>query len=310
MVKSEFPIGKSRLLIGGTILMQDIDLEYRIVGKGDITLILETGIGGSFYYWYPFIQKIKNNFNIVLYHRAGYGNSQTPNTARTTKNIAEELNELIENIGITDRFVLMGHSFGGLCAQHFAKMYPNKLLGLILLDATSHHYSRLYNLDNPIMNSLISIEQMVENNLTNSIKTPGELKEKYKQVIAKYKTILPENDRNKFEDYLTNPQLFKTIAEEFKNWGISSDQMMQLGDFPDIPLIVIARDKEVSVKSFVEYDIPEKEAVLYEDVWRDLQIELSQLSNNGSFIIADKSDHDIHLDRPDIIIDCLKGFLV
>lgn len=34
--------------------MQDMNLEYKIIGKGNNVLVIETGIGGSFYDGYPF----------------------------------------------------------------------------------------------------------------------------------------------------------------------------------------------------------------------------------------------------------------
>ena len=52
--------------------MKKLDLEYKIIGKGETVLVIETGIGGSFYSWYPFIEEIKEDFTVVLYHRAGY----------------------------------------------------------------------------------------------------------------------------------------------------------------------------------------------------------------------------------------------
>ncbi|WP_061808744.1 alpha/beta fold hydrolase [Rossellomorea vietnamensis] len=55
--------------------MHDIDLEYLIIGEGKRILVLETGIGNSFYSWLPFIDTIKKEYTIILYHRAGYGKS-------------------------------------------------------------------------------------------------------------------------------------------------------------------------------------------------------------------------------------------
>ena len=289
--------------------LKDIELEYKVVGSGKSILILETGIGGSFYNWYPFIQEIKEDFKIVMYHRAGYGNSPVSKEFRTTKNIAEELYELIERIDITEKFVLIGHSFGGLCVQQFSKMYPNKIKGVILIDSTSYNFNKLYNLDIPVMNSLISIDKMVENNMENSNKSKEELKIKFKNMIVEYENTLPYSEAKDYEELITNPLFFKTIAKEFENWKISSDNILEMGDFPNIPLIVIARDKAVSVKAFVEHDIPVEEAILYEDTWRELQIELSHSSKKGEIVIAEGSDHDVHLDRPDIIIQCLKRFL-
>ena len=289
--------------------MKDIDLEYRIVGNGKSTLILETGIGGSFYNWYSFIQEIKKHFTVVLYHRAGYGNSPISEKARTTKNIAEELNDLVEEIGITDKFILMGHSFGGLCAQQYALMYPHKIKGLILVDSTSSNFQKLYDLPNPIMNSLISVDDRIKINLNTSHQTKEELQLKYTDMITEYKKILPSQEVSGFEEFMTNPLLYKVIANEFENFGESSKTIKVMGEFPQIPLVVIARDKEISIKSFTENDIPKEEAILYENVWRELQVELSQLSIKGELVIAEGSDHQVHLDRPDSLLQSLKRFL-
>lgn len=289
--------------------MKGIDLEYRIVGNGESTLFLETGIGGSFYNWYSFIQEIKKHFTVVLYHRAGYGNSPISEKARTTKNIAEELNDLVEEIGITDKFILMGHSFGGLCAQQYALMYPHKIKGLILVDSTSSNFQKLYDLTIPVMNSLISVDERIKINLNTSQQTKEELQLKYTDMIYEYKKILPSQEVSGFEEFMTNPLLYKVIANEFENFGESSKTIKAMDEFPQIPLIVIARDKEISIKSFTENDIPEEEAILYEHVWRELQIELSQLSGKGELVIAEGSDHQVHLDRPDSLIQSLKRFL-
>ena len=289
--------------------MKGIDLEYRIVGNGESTLILETGIGGSFYNWYSFIQEIKNHFTVILYHRAGYGNSPISKRARTTKNIAEELNDLVEEIGITDKFIIMGHSFGGLCAQQYAQVYPHKIKRLILVDSTSCNFQKLYDLTIPVMNSLISVDERIKINLNTSQQTKEELQLKYTDMIYEYKKILPSQEVSGFEEFMTNPLLYKVIANEFENFGESSKTIKAMGEFPQIPLIVIARDKEISIKSFTENDIPKEEAILYENVWRELQIELSQLSSKGELVIAEGSDHQVHLDRPDSVLQSVKRFL-
>lgn len=101
----------------------------------------------------------------------------------------------------------------------------------------------------------------------------------------------------------------KTIAEEFQNWDIDSNEIKSIPEFSNIPLIVIARDNKVTERGWVKYNIPEKEAILYENEWRKLQVELSKLSYKGKLIIAENSDHEIYLDRPDIVIQYLKTLL-
>ncbi|MGG7165288.1 alpha/beta hydrolase [Clostridium ihumii] len=289
--------------------MNELNLEYKIVGKGKTLVVIETGIGSSFYDWYPIVEKLKEDFTIVLYHRCGYGKSQDPKTSRTTKNISEELNYLLDNIGIKDKFILVGHSFGGLCVQNYAKMYPHKLKGIMLIDSTSFNFKQLYMLDTPVMNSQIAIDKMVESNTNCSKKSKEELKLQNREIISAYENRISDSDMKLVEEFFTSSRLHKTIAEEFQNWDIDSNEIKTSAEFPNIPLIVIARDNKVSEREWVKYDIPEKEAILYEDEWLKLQIELSKLSDKGRLIIAKGSDHEIYLDRPDIIINNLKNLI-
>lgn len=236
--------------------------------------------------------------------------SQTPKTPRTTKNIAEELNCLLENIGIKDRFILMGHSFGGLCVQHYAKMYPYKLKGIVLLDSTSFNFKQLYMLHTPVMNSLIEIDKMVESNIDSSKKSKEELRHQNRSIISAYENRISDEDMKAVEEFFTSAMLHKTIAEEFENWHVDSNEIRNNPKFPNIPLIVIARDDRIAEKEWIKYNIPEKEAILYEDQWRKLQSELSQLSEQGRLIIAENSEHEIYLERPDIVISSLKTLIV
>lgn len=289
--------------------MNELELEYKIIGKDKTVLVIETGIGSSFYDWYSIVEDLKEDFTIVLYHRCGYGKSQDPKTSRTTKNIAEELNYLLDKIGIKEKFILMGHSFGGLCVQHYAKMYPYRLKGIMLIDSTSFNFKQLYMLDTPVMNSLIAIDKMVESNIDSSKKSKEELRDQNRNIISAYENRISDVDMKSVEEFFTSSILHKTIAEEFQNWHIDSKEIKSILEFPNIPLIVIARDNKVTERGWVKYNIPEKEAILYENEWRKLQIELSKLSDEGRLIIAENSDHEVYLDRPDVIIHNLKTLI-
>lgn len=285
--------------------MRKLDLEYKIIGEGRGILVIETGIGGSFYDWYPIVERLRDNFTIVLYHRAGYGKSQNPSTSRTTKNIAKELNCFLEAIGIKEKFILMGHSFGGLCVQQYAKMYPHKLKSIVLLDSTSFDFKELYMLDTPVMKELIAINKMVESNINSSKKSKEELKKQNQNMISAYNNRISEEDMVAVEEFFTSHMLHKTIAQEFENWDTDSKEIKDMREFPQIPLIVVARDIDLAIKEWIDYDIPEKEAVLYENQWRKLQKELSEISEKGKLIIAEGSGHEVYLDRPDLIINSL-----
>jgi hypothetical protein len=158
----------------------------------------------------------------------------------------------------------------------------------------------------PVMSSLISVDKMIEHNINSSKKTKDELREQNKSMISTYRKTIPENKMIVIEDFFTNPVLYKTMADEFSNWEKDSEYINNMPCFPDIPLIVIARDNKIAEKYWIKYDIPENEALIYEVEWRSLQIELSSLSVMGKLIIAEDSDHEVYLDKPEIIIQCLK----
>ncbi|WP_430786772.1 alpha/beta fold hydrolase [Virgibacillus flavescens] len=284
-------------------------MEYFVIGKGHQTIVIEIGIGNSFYNWFPFIDQIKGDYKIVIYHRAGYGNSRESAKSRTAVNIAEELNELIEELDIEEKFLLLGHSFGGLCAQQYAKMYPKKLIGVILVDATSPNFQRLYDLHLPVMYTMISLDKIIESNIESSQKATKELSDTFSEMVKEYKNFLSEKDGENFREFISNPLLFRTVANEFSNWAKSSQLIKESGEFPNIPLTVIARDKEFAATPYIEHGIPSSEATLHEEVWRELQIELAGLSSKGKLVIAEDSDHEIHRDRPDILIQSIEEML-
>jgi pimeloyl-ACP methyl ester carboxylesterase len=76
---------------------------------------------------------------VVLVDRPGHGWSDRPggkadaSPARQAALIAQAL----DGIGL-DRFVLVGHSLGGTVAAAFARAYPERVAGLVLLSAVTH----------------------------------------------------------------------------------------------------------------------------------------------------------------------------
>ncbi|MBU5425551.1 alpha/beta hydrolase [Tissierella pigra] len=289
--------------------MESINHEYKVVGKGNTILVIDVGIGNSFYDLYPLIEEIKDYFTVIIYHRQGYGKSSLPKSPRTTRNIAYELNTMLKEIGIKEKYILMGHSFGGLCVQQYAKMYPNEIKAIVLLDSTSYNLAQLDNLDTPIINSHTSINKMADLFNELSLESREELISQNTDMVSKYEKYVGSEELQDVVEFFGNPNLYKTVADEFANWIHDGEDIKSMDTFPDVPLRVIARDKMASVRDWMKYDIPEEEAVRHENKWRELQEELTLLSNQGELIIASDSDHLIYIDRPDIVIECLKSLI-
>jgi pimeloyl-ACP methyl ester carboxylesterase len=105
-------------------------------GSGKPTVILENGLGGSGLGW-SFVQPEVAKFTRVCsYDRAGTGYSDPGPSPRTARRIGQELAQLLDRTGISGPLVLVGASIGGLFVRVFASEHGERVVGLVLIDAS------------------------------------------------------------------------------------------------------------------------------------------------------------------------------
>ena len=102
--------------------------------NGSPTVLFEAGMGDSSEIWASIQSKISLFTTTFSYDRAGIGKSDTSAIPRTCLDIVEDLFELLQKLSLKPPFILVGHSFGGLVSRIFASMYPNLVVGIILVD--------------------------------------------------------------------------------------------------------------------------------------------------------------------------------
>lgn len=100
------------------------------------TVILEGGAGLGSVTWGWIQPRIAETTRVVAYDRAGVGWSDRGPEPRDGQQIARELHSALQGAGIQEPYVLVGHSFGGLYVRMFADMYPEEVVGLVLVDPT------------------------------------------------------------------------------------------------------------------------------------------------------------------------------
>lgn len=99
-----------------------------------MTVVFESGFGQGGGVWKDVIAKLGAECNCITYARAGLGKSGTDGKPKT---IAEDMQDLAAVIDATapgNKVLLVGHSYGGLLATGFARLHPEKLTGLVLVD--------------------------------------------------------------------------------------------------------------------------------------------------------------------------------
>ena len=71
---------------------------------------------------------------VCSYDRAGYGQSEPGPMPRDIQRSADELHRLLVNSGEDGPFLLLGHSLGALNMEVYAHTYPDRVIGVVLLD--------------------------------------------------------------------------------------------------------------------------------------------------------------------------------
>lgn len=99
------------------------------------TVVLEHGLGGTTAAWVRIQAEIAKTTQVCSYDRAGMGLSDTGPDPRDAEHIGAELYRLLDNADVHGPYVLVGWSYGGHYVRMFASQHPDKVAGVVLLDA-------------------------------------------------------------------------------------------------------------------------------------------------------------------------------
>ncbi len=106
-------------------------------GQGTPLVLLHGGPGATHHNFHPDFSRAKDFARVIYYDQRGCGLSDyQPGSGYTVDQAVDDLDRLRRALGI-DRWVVLGHSYGGLLAQCYALKYPEKVQGLILMCAST-----------------------------------------------------------------------------------------------------------------------------------------------------------------------------
>jgi len=280
-------------------------MEIHTIGNKGKPIIILTGMGCSFYEWYEVAEAVGKTNRIIMFHRPGLGLSEISSEVRNTKAVVNELNDIMDQLEIVEPVILVGHSYGGLCAQHFAKEYPEKVAGIVLVDSTSVDLKELDELELPVIDDGETDDAWMKKCYTYSLLEQDKLREIINPSLTDKQKSLPLYVQQLLINFQLYPSLYKAMYSEIYNWKKDAELIKNLGYFPDIPLIVIGRDKEYNIQLGISEGLPEWEMRLLEDKWEELIVNQAKLCKNSELIFARESTHSIYTDRPDIIIEAI-----
>lgn len=115
------------------MLIRDFSMNVKIIGKGYPLLLMHGGPGADLYSMMSF-KPCSDQFTLVFYDHRCNGRSEGADVSSLTwENLTADADALREKLGF-EKWVVLGHSFGGNVALEYALRYPDRLSHLVLVD--------------------------------------------------------------------------------------------------------------------------------------------------------------------------------
>lgn len=112
---------------------------WRKVGDGDKNLLLIHGFGPlPELQWRDVVRELHHDFTIYIPDLIYFGKSKSNVEVYDPRFITQQLHRSLEN-ELNGKLYIAGISYGGLISSIYAQAYPEKVSGLILIDALSKY---------------------------------------------------------------------------------------------------------------------------------------------------------------------------
>lgn len=85
------------------------------------------------------------------------------------------------------------------------------------------------------------------------------------------------------------------------DFNASAEQVRAVDTLGDLPIVVVTRSPAWRIP-----DLPAGVAEQLDQVWRDLQVDLTRLSSNSTHVIAPESGYNTPFEEPQLVIDAIR----
>ncbi|MGE5796658.1 MAG: proline iminopeptidase-family hydrolase [Ignavibacteria bacterium] len=118
---------------GNYVLINGSKIWYETEGTGEPVLLIPGGPGNSHTYFHPWFSDLAENYKVIYFDAFGRGKSDRAkdSTEYTFNRDVEEIELLRKALGY-EKWIIIGHSYGGMVAQDYALKYPGSIEKLVL----------------------------------------------------------------------------------------------------------------------------------------------------------------------------------
>jgi pimeloyl-ACP methyl ester carboxylesterase len=271
------------------------------LGQGEPTVVFEASGFGSALSSESARVEVSARTRVCSYDRMGMGWSDpVPGGLISSGQLADDLRLLLDRAGIRPPYILVPSSIGGLTVEMFARRHPERVAGLVFVDAVH--------------------SEMLEGFVT-AIR-PNDVREVCFGGVAARLGVLrlrdpfglrrvPSEQAARGSALLYRAEPMDTLCAMARGLTSSVQELRDVPPLPpDVPLVVLIHDKSTGF-------IPSDAGALSRDArftslmdkWLPLQQHLSSHSTRGSWRVVAGSDHLIGNSQPHAVADAILEML-
>jgi pimeloyl-ACP methyl ester carboxylesterase len=116
-----------------TASVNGVRLHYVMGGQGE-PLVLLHGFPQTWYSWHKVMPALAERYTVIAPDLRGYGDSSKPRDGYDKKTMAEDIYQLVNQLGY-ERIFLVGHDVGGMVAYAYACAHPAGVRRLAIAEA-------------------------------------------------------------------------------------------------------------------------------------------------------------------------------
>ena len=274
-------------------------------------VVLEAGIGSSSLSWRLVQAEIEPFVRVIAYDRAGLGWSGSSTTPRHAKQLIHELLTMLDNAGVREPVILVGHSFGGMTSLAAACLHPERFAGLVLVDPL-----------HPAEWALPDRERKRMLDYGAFLASRGVILARFGVVRCALRLLLlGRHATAQFVNRTSAGQgsgtLERLVGEVRKLpphlWPIVRAQWCQEKNFHSIgghlSQLPLSSVQVANVLRPIDVPLVVLSAGTLEPDRLEAHRALTQLSPHSHHVIAERSGHWIQLDQPDLVVDAIRRIL-
>jgi pimeloyl-ACP methyl ester carboxylesterase len=237
-------------------------------------VVFESGGSAPLETWDSILPPVAQFAPLIAYDRVGTGQSPWDSLPQTPERIVARLRALLTTLGAAPPYVLVGHSWGGALIRYFAGTHPADVAAMVYIDPTDITQSRA-----------------AEIAVFESIGSNAAARDSFYTIMERAMTNAPP--ALKAEGAVTMSIFRQDLAER------------KLPPVPSVPASVLVAGRPVVLpQPGVPFDTKRFADASYQARLRALR---GWAREPGTFIIAAKSGHMIHVTEPQLVIDAIRA---